>query len=282
MAAPQTLSALQISSFDRALHRAPQKASVLKDTVRVESGIMAENHRFPAIGKKVARTRAALQPIQANPSAKAKPQCNLDLFEDYEHLADHEVARTNVNAMTTYGMNSRDAVERRCDQWIVDAMDTINPQALGPGTLTTPAKANLDAALIGEAMAQLLNVGLTTRDMMTIAYNELQFEAIVKINALISRDYSERGFIATGRPPPMFGLQWRGMENRSTAEGGIGAEQAFMYAKNGVGLAMSGLVKLRDISWRNDMNAWQIGARIMGGATAIDKNMVLELALNAA
>ena len=277
MAAPVTLKPYLIQAYDRAVTKVPQRAGILKDTVRVVGPIMAETHHFPAIGKKVARTRQALQPIQASPSAKARPSCTMELKEDYEHIADHEVAQTNVSIMTTYGENSRMAVERACDQWIINAMDDINSDAFEAPIASAPSASKITKAFVGEAMSAFLNTGQSTSDMLTMLYPETQFEALIDIIEITSRDYSPRGFMSTGRVPMFLGIQLRGIELRD--EGGLGAAgtKGFMYAKNGTGLAMSGLVKLRDISWRNDLNAWQVGARIMGASTVIMKNQVMEL-----
>lgn len=277
MAAPVTLKPYLIQAYDRAVTKVPQRAGVLKDTVRVVGPIMAETHNFPAIGKKVARTRQALQPIQANPSAKARPGCTMELLEDYEHIADHEVAQTNVSIMTTYAENSREAVERGCDAWILNALDDVNDDAIGSALSRIPGAGVISKAMVGRAISSFLNAGWTLSDMITIVYPETQFEAIASIVELIDRDYSARGFVATGRPPPFYGIQWRGIEKRDEAEANLGDTKGFMHVKNAVGLAMSGLVKLRDISWRNDLNAWQVGARMMGASTVIVKQGVMEL-----
>lgn len=290
MAAPQTISALMINAFDRALHGVPQHGAMLKDTIRVVSGVGAEDHRFHAIGKAIARTRAALQPIQASPTVKAKPKATLELKEHYEFLDDFEASRLSVSAMAGYGRNSRLAVERACDEWVIRALRGPNNDAIGAAiAANTAAKlapdlpANQDIAAklttIADRFTQLLRRGVGTGDMLTLAYSDRHFPAIVSITQLISRDYSSKGMIATGRPPPLFGMQWRGMEDRE--EGGIAVGEAWMYAKNGTGLALGNIARMRDISWRNDLNAWQIGARITGGATVIDRNMLAPLALQA-
>lgn len=274
MAAPQTISALMISAFDRALHAVPQHGSMLKDTVRVVTGVGAQDFRFHALGKARARTRAALQPIQASPTIKAKPKVTLELMEHYEFLDDWEATRLSVTAMAGYGRNSRLAVERACDQWIIEALNNINTDAINEG-ITRPGTAEtMDLEHISMRYTALLRKGVGSGDMLTLAYGQEHFEDIVSINQLISRDYSERGFIATGRPPPLFGMQWRGIEDR--VEGGFATAEGPIYAKNGVGLALGNISRMRDISWRNDLNAWQIGARITGEATAIDKDMIAQ------
>ena len=284
MAAPQTISALFINAFDRALHGVPQHGAMLKDTIRVVTGVGAEDYRFHAIGRAVARTRAALQPIQASPTNKRKPKATLELREHYEFLDDWEAARLSVSAMAAYGKNSRLAVERACDEWIIRALRSPNSDAIG-ATITAnspamklapdlPNNGDVSAKLttISGRFTQLLRRGVGTGDMLTLAYSEQRFPEIVSITQLISRDYSNKGMIATGKPPPLFGMQWRGMEDR--VEGGIAATEAWMYAKNGTGLALGNIARMRDISWRNDLNAWQIGARFTGGATVIDRNML--------
>ena len=272
MAAPQSLSALLIASFDRALHAVPQKGGMLKDTVRVETGIVGEDHAFPALGKAVARTRASLQPIQASPTVKARPKATLELLEHYEFLADDQVARTNVNAMAGYGRNSRLAIERGCDQWIIDAVKTINTQAIG-SPLSSPTAAKVSKEFLTAQMTSFKSAGVAASQQITFSYNEKHFTNIAEINELLSRDYSERGFVESGTIPRLYGMQWRGIETRE--EGGWGDTESGMWAKDGIGLALGTIDRMSDVSWRNDLNAYQIGARLLGGSTAIDKQMVV-------
>ena len=293
--AGETLSPLLIQTYDRKLHGVPQRPSLLKDTVRMESGITGMSHHFPAIGKAVARTRAALEPVQASPTLKARPSTTFELREHFEFLADHEAAQTNVSAAARYGMNSNNAVERACDQWIINAMKSPNDQAIGatisgPGTFTfrpsdsqtqpTAPAARVSTQVgglsdIGEVYAQLLNRAVSSADGVTIAYHELQFENIVQIQQLTSRDYSPRGYVSTGMMPPIFGMQWRGIEARE--EGGLVSTEALVYAREGVGLALGTIVRQRRIGWREDLLAYQIGARILGNATLIDRNMLVHV-----
>ena len=302
--AGETLSPLLIQTYDRKLHGVPQRGSVLKDTVRMESGLTTMTHHFPATGKAIARTRAALEPVQASPTLKARAATTFELREHFEFLADHEAAQTNVSVAARYGMNSNNAVERACDQWIINALTNVNSDAIGQpisaitGFSFTQRESTADPNLaapnakvlttsitggikdIGRAYAQLLNRAVSSADGVTIAYSELQFEGIVQITQLISRDYSPRGFIASGNVPPIYGMQWRGIESRAegqTAGLGMVATQAFMYAREGVGLAIGTINRQRRIDWRTDLLAYQIGARILGNATAIDKNMIVPI-----
>ena len=296
--AAQTISDYLVNSFDRALHRSPQMGGLLKGSVRVVTGIMAEDHRFPGLGKVTAITRGALQPIIPQPGGTARPVAHLEPKEHYAHLDEYQMAQTNVNAMVGYGMNSRQAVERACDQWIIDAFggtgQDLNTQALGapipaigntynsplhPLPQTTPPTTPNGRITLGKlvaAMTALLRRGVGKKDMLTVVYPQSQFENITGITQLISRDYSERGFIASGEPPPLFGMKWIGVEDRE-GEGGI--SHPTIIAKNGVGLALGNVENMRDISWRNDINSWQIGAKLLGGATAIDKEMIVQVAI---
>ena len=277
--AAETLSPLLIQTYDRKLHGVPQRPSVLKDTVRMETGIVGMNHHFPAIGKAIARTRAALQPVQASPTVKARPKADFELKEHFEFLADHEAAQTNVSAAAKYGMNSNDAVERACDQWIIDAMETVSTSAIGPTPIPDQAvsfAADAGANEMAKVLMQLLDRGVSTGDMLTIAYDELMFQSIAKIEQLISRDYSERGFVSSAKIPRLWGMQWRGVEHRE--EGGISPDtRMYVYARESTGLALGTIVRQRRIGWREDLLAYQIGARILGGATRIDNNMILRV-----
>ena len=269
-----TISELFIESYDAALHAVPQHGSRLKDTVRIKSGVVGDRHRFPVLGKAIARSRLPLQPIQSGPTEKKKPEALLRNAEHFEFLDEYEVSETNVAAAPGYARNSRMAVERACDQRIIDAWNaTLPSDTQAYGTLQPlSAAATLNRAEVAKALTVLLANGVGTGDMLTIAYNQMQFEDIAGIDELLSRDYSERGFVATGTPPPIYGMQWRGVETRE--EGGVADNRGFVYAKNSTGLAEGTVMRMRVTDWRADIGGWQIGAKINVGATRIDNTML--------
>lgn len=269
-----TISDLFIASYDAALHAVPQHGSKLKNTVRIKSGIMGDRHRFPVLGKAIARSRPAFQPIQSGSTVKRKPEALLRNAEHFVFLDEYEVSETNVAAAPGYARNSRLAVERACDQRIIAAWDATLPsttQAYGTLQART-ANVALSRGEMAKALTVLLRNGVGTGDMLTFAYSQRQFEAIAGIDELLSRDYSERGFVATGTPPPIYGMQWRGIETRE--EGGIADNNGYLYAKNSTGLAEGTVMRMRVTDWRPDIGAWQIGAKLFVGATRIDNTMI--------
>ena len=280
-----TLDPILIDSFDSNLHGVPQHGAKLKDTVRTRMGVVGTTHRFPALGKGRARQRGALQPIQPVTSEKAKPRATLNNAEDFEFLDIYQMAETNVSAMAGYAKNARMAVERQCDQRILNAMDSPNTDAIGTmiaANAGKPANNFVTLEKLVTMITALLRRGNTVGDRITFTYNQAHFEKIGQITQLLSRDYSERGFMATGNVPPVYGMQLRGIEDRVEEEGnitGLPVAKGFCYAMGGVGLALGNVQKMRVIDWRPDLQSWQIGAMILAGATVIDQNMLQEQTL---
>ena len=293
-----TLDPILIASFDEALHGVPQQGSRLKDTWRNRMGVVGTTHRFPALGKGRARTRGALQPIQPVTTEKAKPQAQLTNAEDFEFLDIYEMAETNVSAFAGYAKNSRMAVERQCDERGIRAMRTISTEAIGnplpannSASQTTAAatiaadgfKAVADQVTVqklAKALTSLLARGYAVGETITFAYSQRHFEHIAQIDQLLSRDYSERGFLSTGRVPPIYGMDWRGIEDRE--EGGISPTEGWVYAKSAVGFVSGNVSKMRVTDWRPDLQAFQVGAMLLIGATAIDRNGIQTMQLGGA
>ena len=290
-----------IASYDAALHAVPEHGARLKDTVRIKSGVVGETHRFPAMGKVIARSRPTFQPIETAPFEKKKPEARLRNAEHFAHLDEYEVSQTNVTAAPGYARGSRMAVERACDQriieaWGINAGDTRNTEAIGltipqsgettsataahpvggPRPVAVPANA-VTPEKLARILTQLKVRGVGKGDMLTFAHNDVHFQWIAQIDQLLSRDYSERGFMATGDVPPIYGMQWRGIEARD--EGGIDSNVGIVYAKASTGLAEGTVQRMRVTDWLPQLQLWQIGAKINVGATAIDNNMMAETTL---
>ena len=290
-----TLDPILIASFDEALHGVPQMGSRLKDTWRNKMNVVGTTHRFPALGKGRARTRGALQPIQPITTEKAKPQAALTNSEDFEFLDIYEMAETNVSAFAGYAKNSRMAVERQWDERGIRAMRAPSSDAIGnplPSNAADTAAAThamtgitgrdkaanvVSIEKLAKALTALLRRGNAVGEPITFAYSQRHFENIAQIDQLLSRDYSERGFMSTGRVPPIYGMDWRGIEDRE--EGGITATEGWVYVRHGVGFAAGNVSKMRVTDWRPDLQAFQVGAMVLCGAVVIDRNCVQPVTL---
>lgn len=288
-----TLNPVLIASFDEHLQGEPQMGSILKDTWRNRMGVVGRTHRFPALGKGRARTRGALQPIQPVTTEKAAPTATLTNAEDFEFLDIYEVAQTNVSAMAGYAKNSRMAVERQCDERGIRAMRSPSSAAIGnplPANaadtgVTTFANTGKPATVanqvtiqkVAKAMTALLRRGNAVGEQRFFAFSLRHFENITAIDELASRDYSERGFVRSGNIPPLYGCDWRGIEDRE--EGGISATEGWIYTREAVGFAAGNVSKMGVVDWRPDLQAWQIGAMLLVGAVTIDRNRLQPVTL---
>ena len=282
MAQP-TLLPILIQSYSSKLHTEPERGSLLMPHVRVDGNIEGMTHHLPVIGKAIAGERGPSQPVMPDPVQKARPSLNLANREHWQFIDRYQNVETNVELFAKFGTASRMACDRACDQMILNALDNVNAQAFGTMAQARPADPGVKVSVkeIAKACTALLQKGVSLMDNLVFIYSEAHFTNIVGIDQLISRDYSERGLIRTGRIPSLFGIQWVGVETR--IEGGIPENTGYLIAKEGIALGLLNTYgnSMQHNAWRDDVMSWQIGATFAGGSTAVDKGMLTELNLDA-
>ena len=281
MAQP-TLLPILIENYSAKLHTEPERGSLLMQHVRVDANVEGQTHHVPVIGKAIAGERGVSQPVMPDPVQKARPSLNIRNREHWQFIDRYQNVETNVELFAKFGTASRMACDRACDQMILNGLDNVNAQAFGTMAQARPGAAEkVSVKAIATACTALLKKGVSLMDNLVFIYSESHFTNIVGIDQLISRDYSERGLIRTGRIPSLFGITWVGVETR--VEGGIPDNTGYLIAKEGICLGLLATYgnTMQSNDWRPDVQSWQIGATFAGGATAVDKGMLTELNLDA-
>jgi hypothetical protein len=275
---PKNLSDEAIQSFDAEVKEANQGEIMLGGTVRVKSNVVGESHRFPKLGKGMARKRT-------NPYSKLVPMglqyshvtATLEEYHatEWSSIWDNQVVPWDDRSMLANAI--RKAIERRKDQLIVDALDAAaTPQTVGINIGGTNSGLNVDKL---RRTARLLDDKEAPTDGRTFLGSTIGKEQLLGQTAVTSADFNSVRALVNGEISTFMGFAYRWMAARD--EGGLplAANQRtnFAYVKPGMGLADAGLDTLVNVDWIPENAAWLNDQGFKAGAVGIDTDDIVEI-----
>lgn len=266
------LSAIAQIEFDAQCKAAYQSAGKLQKHVRVKSNVIGGTVEFRRSSRGVATPRVPQTDVVPMGTSYAKPQATMADWNAAEYTDQLDQMLTNVEERAVLVNNVANAVARRVDQIIIDALDAAN------------ASANIAAAATGLTFAKLLRAGAlmdaraVPAGQRKLAISARGKEDLLSDTKFTSRDFVNSYYIETGRLPQILGFDIEVIDDRD--EGGLSLvsttrkNYAWDMQALGLGIAYEGGVK---VDWIPDKTSWLVNQLFKGGAVAIDPLGIIEI-----
>lgn len=267
------LTAAAVTEFDSEVKHAYQGKGKLRNTVSVRTGVTGEAYKFAATGKGLANqkaTQADVTPMDINYS---RPTANLENWNAPEYTDIFDQAEVNFDEKTELAQTIADAITRREDQIIIDAMaaGTYNatPADNTVGLLIDLGTTN---ALTVAAIRQASTKGLTKRGVeamdRTLAITADSLDQLLATTQVTSSDYNSVKALVQGEVDTFLGFKFCVIETRE--EGGLPGDgstsvSSFAYHKKAVGYAV-GLDMKTTVDWIAQKTSWLANGILKSGA----------------
>ncbi len=269
-----------IASYDSSVKAAYQGSGVLRPTVTHKSGVTGQTHFFRKFGSTVAQQHSSADLITPQDVTHAKVACALSNWRvgDYTDLFDQ--AETTVDERAELAKADANALGRREDQLIIDALDaatsiagTVDEDLGGTNSLINADKLRRAKTFIyrqqvsGTDLTMLVNAdGLEG----ALAETEVTSADYQTMRALVDADLNNK---------KAFGFTFKVIENR--VEGGLPTGSAnirlcFAYDKAAVGLATA-IEPTGRVDFIPERASWLSQSMYKGGAIVIDSKGVVEV-----
>lgn len=271
------LSNNTIASFDKLVKLAYQGSSMLRGSVRVKTGVVGGTHQFPKMGKGLATPRI--------PQTDVIPM-NIDhtnvvaILEDWnapEYTDVFDEQKVNYSERALLAGTIANAIGRREDQMIIDALDASGTSNTVAKTIGTLAAMNVDKARRAKRFLDTFAVPTTDRFML-IEANGL--EQMLGQTPAISGDFAAVKALVNGEINTFLGFTWITIDSRDGAEGGLplstNDRTAFAYHKQSMGLAV-GKEKMTEVNYIAEKTSWLANGLFIAGAIAIDPEGIVDI-----
>lgn len=278
----KNLSAVAVTEFDSMVAHLFQSAGKLRSTVSVRTGVRADIYNFRRMGKGLANqkpSQADVTPMDVSHTLVPATLSNwnapeyTDIFDSLEVNFDEkmELAKTIANALG-----------RRMDQLVIDALDTLHANSGSyAGQVTndiggTDSNMNVDKLI---RASRFLNANGVPSEGRHVAISAFGLEGLLNTTEATSTDYNSVKALVRGEIDTFMGFKVHVIEDRD--EGGLAKDGSndrtcFAWHESAVGLAI-GMDPRTSIDWIAQKTSWLANGMMKAGAVVRDATGVVEI-----
>jgi hypothetical protein len=269
-----------IKQYEREVkHVFQRQGGILRNTVRLKTGVVGSSTTFQKIGSGMATTKARHGQITPMNQDHTAIECTLSDRYAGDYVDKLDEAKTNIDERDAIAMGGAWACGRAIDDDLFTAMDATTQTAV---TLTYTSSATVRNSLLN--IAKALNANDVPNDgMRYCALTANAWACAETVEQFSSSDFVDangRPFV-DGTPYPGFrrwmGILWTNHQGLPGAGASSGAK-GFAWHKNAVGYAMGSDITV-DIDWQGDRAAHFVNHMFSGGAKIIDDKGVIEITI---
>lgn len=265
-----------VTLFDAEVKQAYQAESVLRNTVRLRSGVEGSTHKFPKIGKGVAQVRIPQTDVTPMNVSYSQATVTLSDYIAAEYSDIFNQAKVNFDERSELVQVVSKSIGRRADQLIIDALaasGTSNTVASSVGGSNTDL--NLDKLLAAKKLMDAGNVPMEGRHLLIHANN---LSALLGETEVTSSDYNSVKALVSGEVNTFLGFQFHTIGDRD--EGGLsissGDRVVYAWHQQAIGMA-EGMGIRTEINYIPEKTSHLVSSMFSAGAIAIDAEGVVAI-----
>jgi hypothetical protein len=260
-----------VTLFDTEVKQAYQADAVLRNTVRLRTGVTASTHKFPKIGSGVAQVRVPQTDVTPLNVTYSQATVTLTDYIAAEYSDIFNQAKVNFDERQELVQVVAKAIGRRSDQMIIDAL-AASSTSLTVATSIGGAGTNLNMAKLREA-ARLLNTANVPAEDRYILIHASQLSSLLSETSVTSSDFNTVKALVQGDITTFMGFNFITIGDRTegglTGGGSGSTRKVYAYHKMAVGMAESMAIR-SEINYIPEKTSWLVSSMFSAGAVAID------------
>jgi len=260
-----------VTLFDTEVKQAYQADAVLRNTVRLRTGVTASTHKFPKIGAGVAQVRVPQTDVTPLNVTYSQATVTLTDYIAAEYSDIFYQAKVNFDERQELVQVVAKAIGRRSDQMIIDAL-AASSTSLTVATSIGGAGTNLNMAKLREA-ARLLNTANVPAEDRYMLIHASQLASLLSETSVTSSDFNTVKALVQGEISTFMGFTFNVIGDRSegglTGGGSGSTRKVYAYHKMAVGMAESMAIR-SEINYIPEKTSWLVSSMFSAGAVAID------------
>jgi len=260
-----------VTLFDTEVKQAYQADAVLRNTVRLRTGVTASTHKFPKIGAGVAQVRVPQTDVTPLNVTYSQATVTLTDYIAAEYSDIFNQAKVNFDERQELVQVVAKAIGRRSDQMIIDAL-AASSTSLTVATSIGGSATNMNMAKLREA-ARLLNTANVPAEDRYMLIHASQLSSLLSETAVTSSDFNSVKALVQGDITSFMGFNFITIGDRTegglTGGGSGSTRKVYAYHKMAVGMAESMAIR-SEINYIPEKTSWLVSSMFSAGAVAID------------
>lgn len=259
-----------IIEFESQVKHAYQGMQRLRDTCRLETGVVGSTVRFPKMGKGMAKPRVTqtMVPLMNTTHSTRSLSITNWIASEFTDIFDQQ--KTNVNEQQELVKTVTGAVGRRLDQLVIDALDAATSALALVDTNVGGAASGLNIAKLRRASEQMDEVGEVENDTKYLAASYRGRAQLLSETPVTSSDFNTVKALVNGELNTFMGFafKWIGIRDEGGLKKTAAIRSAYAWRPDAVGLGI-GLEKM-ETSYQELYTSRLINFSLAAGAVVID------------
>ena len=277
------LSPAFVQLFEAEVHQAYQSAAVLRGAARTRTGVVGDTVKFPKVGKGQASPRTPHTDVVPINASFSQVSCGLSDFVAAEYSDVFNQAKVNFDERQELAQVVGNAIGRREDQIIIDALNSASAGSTVAKTVVTSGSAAASNLNVGKIIAakkalDAKNVPPTDRHFVIHANN---LAGLLGDERAVSSDFQTLQALVQGSINTMMGFQFHIVGDRD--EGGLplatNDRTGFAFHRSALGVAV-GIAPKTEINYIPQKTSFLVTAMLSMGAVAIDTDGIVDVVMD--
>lgn len=264
-----------VTLFDAEVKQAYQGESVLRNTVRLRTGVEGSTHKFPKIGTGVAQVRVPQTDVTPMNVNYSQATVTLSDYIAAEYSDIFNQAKINFDERSELVQVVSKSIGRRADQLIIDALGaagtslTVATSVGGAGT-----NLNIEKLIEAKKLMDANNVPMDGRHMLIHANN---LSGLLGETQVTSSDYNTVKALVSGEVNTFLGFNFHVIGDRT--EGGLplpSTRTCYAWHQQAMGMA-EGMGIRTEINYIPEKTSHLVASMFSAGAVGIDAEGIVEI-----
>ncbi len=264
-----------VTLFDAEVKQAYQGESVLRNTVRLRTGVEGSTHKFPKIGTGVAQVRVPQTDVTPMNVNYSQATVTLSDYIAAEYSDIFNQAKINFDERSELVQVVSKSIGRRADQLIIDALGaagtslTVATSVGGAGT-----NLNIEKLIEAKKLMDANNVPMEGRHMLIHANN---LSGLLGETQVTSSDFATVKALVSGEVDTFLGFKFHTIGDRT--EGGLplpSTRTCYAWHQQAMGMA-EGMGVRTEINYIPEKTSHLVASMFSAGAVGIDAEGIVEI-----
>jgi len=266
-----------VTLFDTEVKQAYQADAVLRNTVRLRTGVTASTHKFPKIGAGVAQVRVPQTDVTPLNVTYSQATVTLTDYIAAEYSDIFHQAKVNFDERRELVQVVSNSIGRRMDQLILDAL-AASSTSLTVSNDIGATDSNMNVAKLRRAK-KLLDANNVPMDGRVCILHATSLEGLLGETQTTSADFNSVKALVSGELDTFLGFKFVTIGDRT--EGGLpidGSLDRTVYAfhKDAVGMGI-GINQKTEINYVPEKTSFLVNSMFSAGAVAIDDEGIVKI-----
>jgi hypothetical protein len=276
----QSITNAFVTLFDAEVKQAYQSESVLRQAVRLRSGVQGQTYKFNKLGKGSATARIPQTDVTPLNVTYSQVTATMSDYNAAEYSDIFHQAKVNFDERSELVQVVSKAIGRRIDQLVIDALNGASGASTVAKNVVTSGSAANSNLNVGKLIAakKALDAKNVPFDDRCIAVHANNLAGLLGDERAVSGDFASIKALVSGEINTFMGMKFIVLGDRD--EGGLpltsNDRSVFAFHRSAIGMAEN-MAQKTEINYVPEKTSFLVNSMFSAGAVSIDDEGIVKV-----